>query len=161
MGILTPSGDRGPGAETITDLAGAVTRAAGEVRGRLVTCVGTDLVDIDDVRRILVRQPRFAHRYFTAAERGYCLRTGDPAERFAARLAAKEAVLKALGVGLSGAAFTEIEVVRLAGGQPRLALTGRAVALADAAGVRSWLVTLTHSRHVAHAFVAGLSDASA
>jgi holo-[acyl-carrier protein] synthase len=159
MGLVSPAGERRPGSEAIAELAESVDAAAGRVLGRVVVCVGTDLVDIDDVRGILVRRPRFPHRYFTDREREYCLLTSDPAERFAARLAAKEAVVKALGVGLSGAALTDIEVVRRDSGQPQLTLTGRAAVLADAAGIRSWMITLAHSRHVAHAFVAGLSDA--
>ncbi|GAA1783477.1 holo-ACP synthase [Luedemannella flava] len=123
-----------------------------------MVCVGTDLVDIDDIRGLLARRPAFAERHFTAREREYCLRATDPAERFAVRFAAKEAVLKAFGTGLRGAALHEIEVVRADSGQPALLLAGRAVALAEAAGVRSWLITLTHSRHLAHALVAGLSE---
>ncbi|MEU7850228.1 holo-ACP synthase [Micromonospora parva] len=139
-------------------IVAAADSAARQVVGRVVVCAGTDLVDVDDIRALLARQPRFAERHFTAGERAYCLLERDPAERFAVRFAAKEAVLKALGTGLSGAALREIEVVRRHSGQPELALAGRAAALAEAAGVHSWLVTLTHSRHLAHAFVAGVGQ---
>lgn len=143
------------------EIAASVDRAARQVLGRAVVCVGADLVDIDDIRAILARQPRFAERHFTAREREYCLLASDPADRFAARFAVKEAVLKAFGTGLSGAGLREIEVVRRDSGQPALVLAGRAITLADAAGVRSWLITMTHSRHLAHAFVAGLSGGPA
>lgn len=142
------------------EIAASVDSAARRVLGREVVCVGTDLVDIDDIRAILARQPWFADRHFTAGEREYSLLASDPAERFAARFAAKEAVLKAFGTGLSGAGLREIEVVHRDSGQPALVLAGRAVMLAEAAGVRSWLITMTHSRHLAHAFVAGLSGGS-
>ncbi|GGY44003.1 holo-ACP synthase [Streptomyces omiyaensis] len=124
--------------------------------GRRVLCVGTDLVDVADIRAALTRQPRFRTKVFTDAERAYCDVLGDPAERYAVRFAAKEAVLKALGTGLSGAALTEIEVLRAPGGAPSLLLSGRAAALAEAAGVRSWLVSLTHTATRAHALVAGV-----
>jgi holo-[acyl-carrier protein] synthase len=137
--------------------ATSIQAAADGLIGKVVICVGTDLVDIDEMRTALARQPRFAERVFTAAERAYCEILADPAERFAARFAAKEAVLKALGVGLSGVRLTEIEVTRLASGQPRLSLTGRAAALADGAGVGSWLLTLSHGNTLAHALAAGLA----
>ena len=98
--------------------------------GRVVVGIGADLVDIDRIRRIIDRQPRFVDRVYTEGERAYCLQRRDPAERFAARFAAKEAVLKVLGTGLGGADFTDIEVVRLDSGQPTLRITGRAAALA-------------------------------
>ncbi|MEH0927150.1 holo-ACP synthase [Micromonospora sp. CPCC 205558] len=139
-------------------IAAAADSAARQVVGRVVVCVGTDLVDVDDIRALLARQPRFADRHFTSGERAYCLLENDPAERFAVRFAAKEAVLKALGTGLSGSALREIEVVRRHSGQPALTLAGRAAVLAEAAGVHSWLITLTHSRHLAYAFVAGLGQ---
>jgi holo-[acyl-carrier protein] synthase len=142
------------------EIAASVDGTVRQVLGRVV-CAGVDLVDIDDIRAILARQPRFADRHFTAREREYCLLASDPAGRFAARFAAKEAVLKAFGTGLSGAALREIEVVRRDSGQPALVLAGRAVMLAEAAGIGSWLITMTHSRHLAHAFVAGLSDGPA
>ncbi|MBD0709044.1 ACP synthase [Streptomyces sp. CBMA291] len=124
--------------------------------GRRVLRVGTDLVEVDEMRGTLERQPRFARRVFTERERAYCDVPADGAERYAVRFAAKEAVLKALGVGLVGSVLTEIEVVRAASGSPSLRLTGRAAALAAEAGIRSWLITLTHTRTLAHAFVAGL-----
>jgi holo-[acyl-carrier protein] synthase len=143
-----------PGAGRI---AREADRAASRLLARTVVCVGTDLVDIEDIRALLARRPRFAERHFTDRERAYCLLARDPAERFAVRFAAKEATLKAFGTGLSGAALREIEVVRRDSGEPALVLTGRAHALAETLGARSWLVTLSHSRQLAHALVAGLS----
>ncbi|WP_406065017.1 holo-ACP synthase [Streptomyces sp. NBC_01077] len=126
--------------------------------GRRVLRVGTDLVEVDEMRAVLARQPRFAARVFTTGERAYCDIPADSAERYAVRFAAKEAVLKALGVGLTGSVLTEVEVVRAASGSPSLRLTGRAAALAEETGIRSWLITLTHTHTLAHAFVAGLGD---
>jgi len=129
----------------------------GGLTGREVVAIGVDLVDIDRIRTVIERQPRFIDRVYTEAERDYCVRRKDPAERFAARFAAKEAVLKALGTGLGGADFADIEVVRLDSGQPTLAIRGRAASLATELGIGGWLITLSHSNHLAQAFVAGLA----
>jgi holo-[acyl-carrier protein] synthase len=122
-----------------------------------VVGIGTDLVDIDRMRSIINRRPRFVQRVFTEAERQYCSETRDPSERYAARFAAKEAVLKTLGVGLGGADFADIEVVRMDSGQPMLRITGRAAELAARQGIDRWLITLSHSENLAQAFVMGLS----
>ncbi|MEU9058728.1 holo-ACP synthase [Streptomyces sp. NPDC048430] len=153
---LGMAGGRATGNEDVGGLGEAAAAAAAGLVGRPVLCVGTDLVDVDEMRATLARQPRFAGHVFTPAERAYCEIPDDSAERYAVRFAAKEAVLKALGVGLTGSVLTEIEVLHTRSGSPALQLTGRAATLAEEAGVRSWLVTLTHSRSLAHAFVAGL-----
>lgn len=139
-------------------LGPATTALADQLLGRVVVAVGTDLVDIDRIRQTIERQPRFVERVFTETERTYCLARTDPAERFAARFAAKEAVLKALGVGLGGAGFHDIEVRKLATGAPQLAISGRAQELATAAGIVGWLITMSHSDGLAHVLVAGLGD---
>jgi holo-[acyl-carrier protein] synthase len=142
---------------TDPDIDASIQAAANLLPGRTVICVGTDLVDIDEIRDTMRRQARFADRVFTRQERAYCEILADPAERFAARFAAKEAVLKALGVGIAGFPFTDIEVTRQPSGQPQLVLAGRAAALADASGVVSWLLTMSHGARLAHAFAAGLA----
>ncbi len=107
--------------------------------------VGADIVDVDRMRQIVDRQPSFVTRVFTEGEVAYCHAAADPAQRFAARFAAKEAGLKALGVGLGGADFHDFEVVKHESGQPELVVTGRAADRAEALGVGSWLITLSHS----------------
>lgn len=144
-----------PGSARSVD--GAVLGAGlGAVPGAVVG-IGTDLVDIERMRAIIARRPRFVLRVFTESERAYCSATRDPSERYAARFAAKEAVLKTLGVGLGGADFADIEVVRLESGQPELRVSGRAAALAAERGIDHWLVTLSHSRDLAQAVVIGLA----
>ncbi|MFH9725694.1 holo-ACP synthase [Streptomyces sp. NPDC017254] len=164
--MMIGSVDGGETFERVCEELGADGGAIGEATvstahglvGRRVLRVGTDLVEVDEMRAALDRQPRFAARVFTPEERAYCDIATDAAERYAVRFAAKEAVLKALGVGLTGSVLTEIEVVRAPSGSPSVRLTGRAAALADEAGVRSWLITLTHTRTLAHAFVAALHE---
>jgi len=115
--------------------------------------VGVDAVDVARFRRVLARRPALAGRLFTRAERDYAAASADPAPRLAARFAAKEAVLKALGVGLGAAGFREVEVARREGGRPALVLSGRAAALARARGVGRWHVSLSHTETVAVASV--------
>ncbi|WP_306330048.1 holo-ACP synthase [Streptomyces venezuelae] len=162
--MIGPVG-RGEGAAEVREDAAKVGEAAAAAAlalvGRRVLRVGTDLAEVDEIRAVLARQPRFATRVFTSGERAYCDVPADPAERYAVRFAAKEAVLKALGVGLTGAVLTEIEVVRAPSGSPSLRLTGSAATLAEEAGIRTWLITLTHTRTLAHAFVAGLGPSTA
>ena len=116
-----------------------------------VVGVGVDLVGIDRIRAVLARRPRFAQERFTAGERAWCEQRRDPAERYAARFAAKEAVMKALGVGLGACELAEIEVVRQESGAPDLVLHGRAASLAEERGVTAWHLSLTHTDTAAHA----------
>lgn len=127
-----------------------------DILGQVVVAIGADLVDIDRIRTTMARQPSFADRVFTDGERAYCDQRHDPAERYAARFAAKEAVLKALGTGLGGADFKDIEVIRLDSGKPELVITGRAAEKAAELGISRWLITISHSDHLAQVFVAGL-----
>jgi phosphopantetheine--protein transferase-like protein len=115
--------------------------------------VGIDVCEVDRMRRVLARTPGFAARVFTEDEQAYCRRRRDPVERFAARFAAKEAVLKAMGVGLGACASREIEVVRAESGAPSLALRGAAAGLAAARGIADWHVSLSHTSAVAEALV--------
>lgn len=121
--------------------------------GGPVVGVGIDLVDIDRIRRLLTRHPRFAQERFTADERAWCDQRRDPAERYAARFAAKEATLKALGVGLGALRLVDLEVVRAPSGAPGLLLHGTAAELAAGQGVTGWKVSLTHSQNLAGAVV--------
>jgi holo-[acyl-carrier protein] synthase len=117
----------------------------------MVLGVGTDLVDLDRFRQAAERTPGILTRYFTEDERAYAERRTDPTERYAARFAAKEAVMKALGVGLGACELAEIEVVRQDSGAPELVLHGKAAALAEERGVTAWHLSLTHTDTAAHA----------
>ena len=119
--------------------------------------IGIDAVEVDRFRRLLARQPRAATRLFTAGELAAVGRRGpDPAPRLAARFAAKEAVMKALGVGLGAFAFQDVEVVSAPSGAPSLVLTGGAAALADRLGVGGWRLSLTHTETMAQAVAVAL-----
>lgn len=122
----------------------------------MILGIGNDLVDLDRFRRVLERQPGLIEKLFTETEREYAQRRADPTERFAARFAAKEATLKALGVGIGAADWHDIEVRRDEDGRPSLVLYGRALRLAEVQGVVGWELTLSHSGIVAQAVVVAL-----
>src|SRR5213596_1675358 len=111
-----------------------------------VNGIGVDLVNIPRMRDVIDRwQDRFLRRVFTEAEIAYCRARKDPAPHFAARFAAKEAGLKALGTGLRlGISWRELEVKRERGGPPMMILTGRSREIARARGADRMLLALTH-----------------
>ncbi|MGP0031153.1 MAG: holo-ACP synthase [Acidimicrobiales bacterium] len=126
--------------------------------GAGVVGVGVDAVDVDRFRRVLARRPGFAVRTFTAREQADAGRHRDPTESLAARFAAKEAVMKALGTGLGAFALTEVEVRRHDGdgptrGAPSIVLHGAAADLAHRLEAAQLHVSLTHTTQVAIAFV--------
>ncbi|MGI9600261.1 MAG: holo-ACP synthase [Acidimicrobiales bacterium] len=119
--------------------------------------IGTDLVELARFREAIERTPSLVSRLFTDAERAYADQRSDPTERYAARFAAKEAAMKALGLGLGGLDWHDVEVVRNDDtGAPSLMVTGRAAERAGELGVERWLVTLSHTETLAQAIVVAL-----
>ena len=112
--------------------------------------IGIDLIEVERIESALARRPRLAERLFTAAELDYAAARARPGRHLAARFAAKEAALKALGLG--GMRMGQVEVVGGGDGPPGLRLTGDAAEAADRANVRL-AVSLTHSREMAAAAV--------
>ena len=121
-----------------------------------MTGIGIDAVEVDRFRRVINRTPGVVRRLFTEGEQAAGARRRDPAQRLAARFAAKEAVMKALGVGLGAFAFHDVEVVNAPSGKPSLVLRGKAAALAQDRGVRGWELSLTHTDRTAHAVAVAL-----
>jgi holo-[acyl-carrier protein] synthase len=124
--------------------------------------LGLDLTEVDRIAGVLERHgERFLERVFRPGE----IRTARRhprafAEHVAGRFAAKEAAMKALGVGIGEVDFRDLEVVSLESGEPLLAVHGRAALVAETRGVVRWLVTLSHTDHLAQAVVVALADAS-
>jgi len=108
--------------------------------------IGIDLVPISRMREVMDRwQDRFLTRVFTTDEIAYCRSRKDPVPHFAARFAAKEAGLKALGTGLRlGVSWRELEVRRERGGPPMLVLRGRSREIARDRGGDRMLLALSH-----------------
>ncbi|MGP1272624.1 MAG: holo-ACP synthase [Phycisphaerales bacterium] len=122
--------------------------------------LGTDLVEVQRIAGLLRRHgERFRARCFTPRERADSERSGDgrAPERYAARFAAKEAVAKALGTGVSGGiAWTDIEVELGEKGEPSIRLHEHAARRAHELGIRAWLCSITHTESLASATAIGL-----
>ncbi len=121
----------------------------------MIVGTGIDLADVDRVRALIERHGgRFLARVLTEAERAYCERYRDPAPQVAARFAAKEAALKALGTGLDhGLSWQDVEVERAESGAPSLLLHGRAAEFARERGAERTHLSLSHDRGAAIAVV--------
>jgi holo-[acyl-carrier protein] synthase len=125
--------------------------------------IGIDLVPIARMRQVMERwQERFVSRVFTPEEIAYCRSRKDPAPHFAARFAAKEAGLKALGTGLRlGVSWRELEVRRERGGPPVLVLRGRSREIArQRQGADRMLLALSHDGDYAIAQAMLVDDAT-
>ena len=115
--------------------------------------IGCDIIEIERIARA-IQNKHFVERVYTAGEIAYCESRGkQAAASFAARFAAKEAVLKALGTGLRGGELKELEVVVDALGKPELKLYGYHAELAQKLGVKKICLSLSHSQGNALAFV--------
>ena len=112
----------------------------------MIVGIGVDLVDIGRFERSLARTPRLAERLFTEAER-----TRTP-RSLAARYAAKEALIKALG-GSDGVHWTEIEITPEASGRPWFTLTGSTAAVVAARGITTMHLSMSHDGGLATAYV--------
>jgi len=124
-----------------------------------VSGLGIDAVDLDRFAAAIARRPSILERCFTSDERE-SVGTGRAAiQRYAARFAAKEATMKALGVGLGEVAFTEIAVTNAPSGAPSISVSGRAAARLQALGGRTIAVSLTHTHTVAMAVAQVVAEA--
>ncbi len=110
--------------------------------------IGVDVVEVERFRTTLARTPSIRTRMFTPGE---LADSHDQPQRLAVRFAAKEAVMKALGVGLGAFGFHDVEVVRADSGQPFLRLSGAAATLSSERGVTRWHLSLTHTDLIAEA----------
>ena len=113
----------------------------------MILGMGVDLAEVDRIERSLQTfGRRFLDRIYTPGEIAYCERFRNRAERYAARFAAKEAGMKALGTGWRrGIRWRDFEVFRHPGGRPGLRLSGEAAELASRMGVRNIALSLTHT----------------
>jgi len=121
----------------------------------MIVGTGIDIIEIARVEEIMLRRgERFRARVFTAAEIAYCEPRGSRFASYAARFAAKEAAMKALGTGWArGVAFREIEVVRGESGAPMICFYGKALERFSTIGANSAHLSLSHSKEFAIAQV--------
>jgi holo-[acyl-carrier protein] synthase len=122
----------------------------------VIVGIGVDEVEVPRMAGVLARTPSMRERLFTPAEQAYAdaAQPTMAAQRYGARFAAKEALLKALGAGLGACRFTDIEVVRdEASGAASLALHGTAAVLAAERGAATLHLSMTHTEQRATAFV--------
>ena len=113
----------------------------------MIVGLGVDIEEVSRIEQAVQRHgERFLRRVFTEAEIAYCRRRKNPYERFAARFAAKEAGMKALGTGWrGGVTWRDLEVVNLPGGKPTLKLSGRAQEICRNLGGERIALSLTHT----------------
>jgi holo-[acyl-carrier protein] synthase len=122
----------------------------------MIAGTGIDVCEVDRIEKAMAAAhgARFLERVFTVGEIAYADGKANRAERYAARFAAKEAGMKALGTGWrSGLGWQDLEVVNLASGRPTLRLHGRAAEIAERMGVSKISLSLTHTTRQAMALV--------
>jgi holo-[acyl-carrier protein] synthase len=124
-------------------------------RGRVIVGLGLDIAEIDRITAALTRHgAAILERLYTPTEVAYCESHKNKFERYAARFAAKEAAMKALGTGWTrGVRWRDIEVANAPGGKPTLRLQGVAREFAEKLGVKNISLTITHSGNLALAQV--------
>ena len=111
--------------------------------------LGVDLVEVERIEKAIARHEGFVPRIFSSRERERCENCARPARRYAACFAAKEAASKALGSGVRGFAWREVEMLSDENGQPYLVLSGKAQELAVRQGVKRMQVSISHTRDMA------------
>ena len=121
----------------------------------MIVGIGTDLAEVSRIRQSIARWgDRFLNRVFTPRERSYASSKSNAAERFAARFAAKEAGMKAIGTGWNlGVTWKDFEVLNEPSGRPTLRLSGIAEQVARRLGVQRISISLTHTAEMAFAIV--------
>jgi holo-[acyl-carrier protein] synthase len=113
----------------------------------VIVSIGIDIIEVRRMREVLLRTPRFAERVFTPAERKYCDSRGAvAAQHYAARFAAKEAMLKALQTGWTGGiAWQDVEIAAKESGAPVLILHGRVLELYEQSGANTAHLSMSHT----------------
>lgn len=122
--------------------------------------IGVDAVDIGRFAAMIERTPSTLDRIFTAEEREYVSGLSDPTPSLAARFAAREAAMKALGVGLGAFGLHDVWIRNESSGRPVLVVEGSAGRISQEAGVSRWDVSLTHTSTIAIAYVTASRESS-
>jgi holo-[acyl-carrier protein] synthase len=116
----------------------------------MIVGMGTDIIEVKRIERLLSTQERFKERIFTRGEIEYCQHKKNNVQNYAARFAVKEALLKAIGTGWrEGVAFKEIEVKNNEKGKPELLLSGTVKRITEEMGVTNIQVSISHLKDLA------------
>ncbi|SJZ34485.1 holo-ACP synthase [Selenihalanaerobacter shriftii] len=108
--------------------------------------IGVDIVEVKRIEQSLKKHDeRFKEKIFTDGEVDYCLKSNNAAIHFAARFAAKEAIVKALGTGLRNMKWTDIEIIKDELGKPEVKLHDKAKKIAQSLGIKKLLISLSHT----------------
>ena len=127
----------------------------------MVIGIGIDIIDVERVRKLAEKNPRFLERIFTPKEIDYCSKKKNRYQNLAARFAAKEAFLKAIGLGFrNGIYWTDIEVENDPMGKPLFSFHRKAKEVLETHRIHKALLTLSHDRPyaVAHVILEGRND---
>ncbi|MDO4807842.1 MAG: holo-ACP synthase [Coriobacteriales bacterium] len=121
--------------------------------------IGIDMLEIARMEKTLARRPSFVTRVFTEEERAYCDSKARPAQHYAARFAAREAVLKVLGTGFSrGVGLADVSVRNNEAGRPEVVIGGRARQIAEEQGIHEIALSLTYTHEVAAASAVAITE---
>lgn len=116
--------------------------------------IGTDIIEVSRIQKVMERDIGFREKIFSEGEIAYCEGMKNKFQHYAARFSAKEAFMKALGTGWrDGIRFIEIEVVHDPLGKPLVRLSGKALELAEKAGMGEIHISLSHVKEIASAVV--------
>jgi len=116
--------------------------------------IGTDIIEYERVERKILNGSGFKEKVFTANEINYCEKKTNKAEKYAARFAAKEAFLKAIGTGWpNGLQFDEIEIVNDELGKPHIVLYGNALEYSKQKAITNIYISISHLKDIVNAIV--------
>lgn len=117
--------------------------------------IGTDIIEISRIREAALRHPAMWDKVLTSREKSYCQAKANGYQCLAGRFAAKEAVLKALGLGLRGVSWRDIEILPDEQGQPQVNVYGKLVDRSRELGIKKINLSISHSREYAMAVAIG------
>lgn len=115
--------------------------------------IGTDVIEIERIKKIAEKNPRFLERILTKKEKEYCFSSGSKYQSASARFAGKEALVKALGTGFTNCSFQDIEILNDEQGKPVVSLKNNALIEFEKLGAKEIHLSLSHGKDVSIAFV--------
>jgi holo-[acyl-carrier protein] synthase len=124
----------------------------------MIKGIGVDVIEIVRIKQAILRQKQFKTKVFTPEEIAYCEAKGNPYASYAARFAAKEAILKAFGLGLGKLLWQDLCILNREAGIPTVILKGKALAYARKKNIENIMVSLSHSKDIAIAYVMALEE---